>query len=679
MVDTTTLPRLDGAVNDPSHTEQHYSVYKVLKPAPVTVAATRALLIANGWKPYVEPLQRLNGTDFSVKKGKQGLHVSFTRAPGRTDQSLVYYSANRLYKVLPFPDSATEIVYDMHRPYLSCAADGTSEALLGHFNRELGALGWSPLSAAVATSRWPNANLEEKGSSGERAYYFNGKTAIVLSLARRADGKIAVEIKVPSFALPQELPFRREMAGLPVPDPSPSASSSDGEVRKELKVLVPADVGVVLAFYRRELAKQNWREEARGAVVNPDQAATSFTSAQGTIRLKLGHKYDLTTVDAVMQVSEAVLAERRKARELATAGFRHEAEEAARKAIAEADAKRAALEKAAKGPQVVPRKLAGKSYPVPLPDTAESVDFSGAQGRLEFSSRSSVTAIAMFYRAAMKSLGWRERPTVINKANMVSLEFTKGRHAIDMTIMQLGAKANVTADGSGLKVAAAPVVATNSRVGMAPFKVAELEAEDASGLPVPKRSTLKAPGEWKVKGGDTPFRRELDASVPAELAAVLAFYRRELAKRRWKEAARGAVVQADRAVVAFTAPEGPAVLTLGRNKRETTIQLVLKNPAAAAKAGVLPAPGRAKVLLGNMGNAEVAITINARTIKIPAGAGAPQSPDGPKLELRPGKYTYVLKVAGRPSHTGRLVVAANDAWGLMVAPDGSDVLALQMY
>ena len=45
----------------------------------------------------------------------------------------------------------------------------------------------------------------------------------------------------------------------------------------------------------------------------------------------------------------------------------------------------------------------------------------------------------------------------------------------------------------------------------------------------------------------------------------------------------------------------------------------------------------------------------------------------------PGKYKYALKVAGRPEHTEELVVAADDAWGLMVAPDGGGVLPMQVY
>ena len=36
--------------------------------------------------------------------------------------------------------------------------------------------------------------------------------------------------------------------------------------------------------------------------------------------------------------------------------------------------------------------------PVPMPDTAEDVEFDGADGRLEFNSSSSIKAVTDFYR-----------------------------------------------------------------------------------------------------------------------------------------------------------------------------------------------------------------------------------------------------------------------------------------
>ena len=50
---------------------------------------------------------------------------------------------------------------------------------------------------------------------------------------------------------------------------------------------------------------------------------------------------------------------------------------------------------------------------------------------------------------------------------------------------------------------------------------------------------------------------------------------------------------------------------------------------------MLPKPGQARLLLGNLGDAEAAITINKQTVKIAAGAGGPHT-KGPTLDLPPG-------------------------------------------
>ncbi len=93
---------------------------------------------------------------------------------------------------------------------------------------------------------------------------------------------------------------------------------------------------------------------------------------------------------------------------------------------------------------------------------------------------------------------------------------------------------------------------------------------------------------------------------------------------------------------------------------------------------MIPKPGQARLVFGNMGGSEAAVTINKQTIKLAAGAGGPQSPKPPMLDLPPGKYAYSVKVAGRPARNDTVEVTADDAWGLIIAPSG-EALSLQMY
>jgi hypothetical protein len=304
-----------------------------------------------------------------------------------------------------------------------------------------------------------------------------------------------------------------------------------------------------------------------------------------------------------------------------------------------------------------------------VPDTAEDVEFDGADGKLEFSSPSSLSAVADFYRSTMKGQGWDSRSSVINNANMVVLNFAKGGKSVSFTIMRMGNKTNVSADGSALKVAAGRPAAPQSNAVPAKASAEDLEAEESGGLPVPKRHTMS-------EGTKTPFRRELKASVPLELADVLGFYRRELGKLNWKEESNGAVVTTDKATIAYASPDGPAILNLGRKDDATSISLVVKDPGAVAKAGITPKRGQAKVLFGNINDAAATITFNSKAINVAAGTGV-KNPDGPALDLPPGKYKYSIKLQGKPLQSDEIELGVDEVWGLMIGPGG--VLALQAY
>ena len=691
IVDVRALPRLEGAVEDSSRTQSYSMSYGVPTVVAVTSAATKKLLAADGWVQFLRPLDEKSSL-LTFKKAQQGLNVHFTQGLGRPDQSVVYYTAERITSNVPFPTDATDIVFDQHRPYLGCIAPLVFDATLDFFRKEMAAIGWKPLSAADATARWPNAELSETVQNGVRAYYthddgdgFYRQRPIMLTLQRRDDGRTGVEIRVAPFALPPTLEADSEMAGLPRPKPTKTAKSSGGSdsVRRQMEVAVIAELPATLAFYRRELASRNWIEETKGAVVTPDNVALNFSSAEQTATLTLGRKYDLTVVSLTTQMTEAALAARARAKKEADAKFMADATDMAKQVIAADEARRVA--QAANLSDAPLRALADSATPVPLPESAEDVKFDGADGRLEFNSASSVRAVAAFYRSSLKSQGWKERPSVINQANMVVMDFSKGGKAFSLTAMQMGPKVKVSADGAGLVMASPKVAAKADGPGASASnepgaKTADevLEAEADSPLPVPSKRTMRSIGTGKMPGSDAPFRRELEASVPATLNSVLVFYRSELGKRGWQETAEGAIVKPDQVQLAFTSPDGPATLKLSRGKDETSINLAQKYPAAAAKADVVPKPGQSKLMFGNIGKSDATVSINKQTIKIAAGAGGPQSPKPPMIDLPPGKYQYALRIAGGPVRNNQIEIGAGDTWGVMIGP-GGDVLPLQMY
>ena len=414
LVDVHKVPRLEGAKDDSTRSSADRSVYSVARPLADTAAALKQMLATDGWKQYVAPLEETHTTSLNFKKGAQGLSVSFTIQVGKnertSEETTVYYSPVRLNFALAIPDDATDIVFDEHRPYLNVATAGTVDGTLDFFRKELAARGWTSLSATDAAKQWPNAKLEENAKNGTAAYFVRGtQRPIVLTIQRRDDGKTNAEIKVPPFAQAQTLEKGEDTFGLLRPKLIKTAGGTGGQTRHEVHATVPVEVAIVLAFYRRELTARNWKEEAQGAIVTPDNVVLNFTSPEGPAVLRLGHKYDLTTVSLVQELPKPVAkAEFPATQANSIDALLKQAQQMVRQAAADA----AASQKSAPAPQRPSgaeaglRVLAENKAPVPVPDTAEDVEFDGADGKLEFSSASSLTAVADFYRSAMKGQGW---------------------------------------------------------------------------------------------------------------------------------------------------------------------------------------------------------------------------------------------------------------------------------
>jgi hypothetical protein len=663
--DVRDLPRPAGAwvkdedarKNDPS--SMRYAM--PLSLADAKASLTR-LLINDGWVAFVEPLAREDGRSLYFKQGEQRVSLHFHFDGENNSRSGVWITSTRNWNDIPTPPGSTDVVFDDRRPLLDAIAPGTVEGALEFFRTELTARGWSEWSPAD-NARYPNARLETTIDGGLRAYFTHEardrQAPIQVSLGRRADGRVDIEVKVPPFARPQQLKAEWT-GGLPRPELIKSGSGRDGSTVKELTAVIPAELDVVLAFYRRELATRNWKEDT-GAVVQGDVTTLGFSSPNdGTLVLKLSHRYDLTVAELTQQLTPAIIAARAKAK--------REAEE---KAARDFEARMQASVPASQAAQ------AAANSPLPIPEGATAVVFDAVSGELKFDSTQGVPEVAGFYRSNLKKLGWQERPSPIARPEIISLDLTRGGKRLYVSIIQMGRRTHVRAYGPALIAAAAqPAAAPSGKSSAAPAPTATapakaeepLVAEDFDGFPVPESSTSKHRSSSK-------FRSEVTAKVRGELGTVLAFYRRELVKLNWKEEA-GAAVQPDRATIDYSSPDGPASLTLGRDGGMTTISLAWRKPEEAKKAGILPKPGTARVIMGNMIDRQAVVTINNRSITLGAGVGK-DAPNGPSLDLPPGKYRYTLKVPGRPASSEDVTVRADQTWALVVGPGGA--LALNLY
>lgn len=310
---------------------------------------------------------------------------------------------------------------------------------------------------------------------------------------------------------------------------------------------------------------------------------------------------------------------------------------------------------------------ADANAPIPVPETAGDVTVE--TGSLEFESFSSVRALADFYRSEMRKAGWSSSPTPINRDNMVALNFSRGGKSLTMTIMRFGAGSQVSAQGSALET---PGVGARASAASGALKDdgpdVSLEVGDSGGLPVPKPNS-------SVGRTKSLFRYDAFATVNARVDTVLAFYKRELAARGWKEVGL-AKIDSSGATAEFTSPEGPARLTIERKGEDTTATLAVRKEAEAQKSGLMPKKGMVRLLFGNMADGAAVVTVAGRNVNVGAGVGQ-KGPDGPSLEVKPGTLKVTVKVGKQPPQSETVTVAEGEIWGLLIGPGG--ILPLQAY
>lgn len=196
-----------------------------------------------------------------------------------------------------------------------------------------------------------------------------------------------------------------------------------------------------------------------------------------------------------------------------------------------------------------------------------------------------------------------------------------------------------------------------------------LEATYANGLPISKPFIDKV-------AINAHFRVEVHATVSASVAAVIAFYRRELGKKGWIEDASLARTELNKSIVVFQAPEGLAALTVTKVREGTGSDLVLRKTSEAEKSGLLPSKGMATVVIGNSMEEPAAVTINGTAYELGPGEGVGK-PTGPKLNLAPGTYKASTIIGSKPAIDDNFTVGDGEIWGLLLGPSGN--LPLQMY
>lgn len=426
------------------------------------------------------------------------------------------------------------------------------------------------------------------------------------------------------------------------------------------------EIGQLAEFYLEQLAPMAWSNREEFDQIT-DKSATLYFDDADRNRL-------MVRIDDRDDGLRRVRVERFTAAELERIAERARQNEQTSREAEQARAERAS------GARLDPRGLK-------LPANARGIDYDADSGEINFTTVDKPTRVTEFFRKQLAGDTWKEdRKFSVVTDEAAVFELKAGANSLSFTLVHFpdADGTRVTVSGSALDWTGAskaevdpadlaldeplPEAPQFDEPGDAPQAEEELTAEERDGLPIPSINS----GYSSEK---TPFRQTVTTVSSLGVPRLVDFYRQELAKRGWKEDADAAAVGDEKTSLQFTGPRGPLTVKLVRENDETQVELFTRSVEAAKKAGILPVEGKARLVFANSLDQGVSLTIDGQTVKLAPGEGE-KKPDGPKLDLAPGKYELSVTIDGQTT-TEELEVDEDQTWGVIVLEEGA--LPLLMY
>ncbi|MEX2138609.1 MAG: hypothetical protein WD894_05070 [Pirellulales bacterium] len=254
---------------------------------------------------------------------------------------------------------------------------------------------------------------------------------------------------------------------------------------------------------------------------------------------------------------------------------------------------------------------------------------------------------------------------VENSVNEMKLEAARVHGTLKMPPIEIfrGEKFSFTA------TADAAIITPGTRITGPGDPVVRSDSPILADSPVPFPEGIENVGREGSK-----FRKTYSGVVGMPLTEVASFYRQELAAKGWK---RQDAESADD-TMRFKNDKIELSVVLKQERGKTAIEVITRDIALARQEGILPEPGKGRLILGNANNVAVTFSIGTANYTLKPGQGAKDQKQALNYSVAPGAYTVVLKTPGQRPQTEKIKVAEGSAWGLIALPNGGS-LPIQLY
>ena len=199
---------------------------------------------------------------------------------------------------IPVPATAEAVKFDGANGSLDFETESSIKSVVAFYRAAMKPLGWESEPSGIDK---PNMVVLDFSKDGKDIELTLMRPIDKTEVEASGEGLVNEAEKAAAAPAPtaEDLAVE-EMGGFPYPNNHTLAESEGTPLRRALTVETELDLKSVLGFYRQELGKRGWKEEATGAAVAETSATLNFTSPDGPAVLKLERKDDKTNVSLVV-------------------------------------------------------------------------------------------------------------------------------------------------------------------------------------------------------------------------------------------------------------------------------------------------------------------------------------------------------------------------------------------
>ena len=563
---------------------------------------------------------------------------------------------------VPVPSNAQETPQGDEESLGMTVASGTGQAIFEAYRKHFKSIGWKEEDAEIEAA-FGNLHFSKDDSEVVLSFVDAGLSddlnimimGMGISLEVAAE-PLALSGAVGATEMPQPPP-PAEVAKIPADLPIP-ANAHELIVRsgKNVAYDVNAEVGELADYLRQTMERHGWTYDEDFSSVDSDGALLSFKKGKAPCGISLSKFSDEAATSVTIAGGGIKWDELRENGEMT--------DPAVVTAPRVASSSGAADDASQDMPAVEPEDGI-LATTIPLPEGAKDVEREADIEMIIFRSDLGVKAVVEFYREQLGKLGWEEdeEQTFVDEELGAGVTFAKGDEDFRIAVQdgQPDSRTRMIIQGEGIVW---PGGGGDVDWAEPPPSVdGELALNEDHGLPLPE-------GCYEATGQGGPYRQYVTAKIRVDLAKVLEFYRRELPDLGWKEDKQATKVEKETAQLSFSGPRGPLSLKIYRKRKDTAIEVGLSNTELAKKHGIVPKPGKARLMLGNAHQKDVVITVDNDKHRVGAGVGAKDPGQAIKVDLEPGKHSVTIEIPGEDPQTEEIAVEADTAWGVFVIPTG---------